>query len=316
MHKRASLKGGTTMRDFFPLGVIAAVAIGCGDSTDPGGGGSAGGGAGGAGGGEPGDADAPRQIGSLTIASHSYVAELGNEEGWDLQITYGELYEGPIEANCFPEQIDNCVLLDCPESMQIAPQYGSILAGTVTVSGGVQPVTVVPDDVFLYGVPGSNQEGLYAPGDAITVDIAGDGDIPAHSLTATAPLAVTIVAPAFVPPEPQASRVTIDLSQDLIVEWINGSTGRIRVGIGSHDAFTERRTILSCTADASDGQMTIPSDILTRILRTDIETETSVAITLFDSVETMAGECEVTFSIQSWASSPDGYSLSGTATLL
>jgi hypothetical protein len=304
----AALKGGTNMRGFIPFGVIAAVIGGCGDGSDPGAGGSGGGGG-------SADAEAPRQRGSIAISSEVYASTLGDEARWDLQISYGELYEGPIAANCFPERIDNCVVLDCPESLRIAPQYGEMSAGTVTVSGGAQPVTVAPDGGY-YGITGSNEEGLYAPGETITVDIAGDGDIPAHTLTATAPPAITIIAPDVGPPEPLTSRVTIDLSQDLLVEWTNGSTGTVRAGLGAHDAYGERRTSVACTADASAGQMTIPSGILSRVMRTGNETETGFSVTLFDAVETMAGDCAVSFSVESPALTPEGYRVRGEATLL
>lgn len=286
----------------FAFGSGLAALAGCGDSgaggSDEGGGGQM-------------AREFPRETGLISVFSQSFMSNGSSVNRWNMAVGYGELIEDSV-PRCFPEEIGHCLVLDCHEGASISPGYRSISVGEVKLTGGAEVVTIMPDGA-LYTQVGSATETLYAAGDAITVTVAGNGDIPQHSLTVTAPSDVSIVAPELATPSVSSPIVTIDRSQDLVVEWVNGSTGQVGVSLGSHDAFGERRTGVYCVADASAGAMTIPSSVLATLLPTGIETTSGINITVFDTATTTAGDCEVTFEVQATATDSGGRLVLGNA---
>lgn len=316
-------RGGGDMRNVLCVGLMV-VASGCGDSGSLASG-SAGGVSsrdGGAGGGEAGGPSVPkgpRERGTIDAMRDGRVTAEGLSDRWSVQFQYGVLDESRTWADCVPEIIDNCRVYECTEFERYGSiyQYQSIAAGAVTIAGGSEAVTFVPDGAE-YPIDWVEGDGLFVPGDTVEATVTGDGDIPPHSLSAVAPSDITILSPDIAPAtmgwyEPV---VTVERSQDLVVRWTPGAEGTVSFTLTAHDLYGELFTGVSCDAAASAGSMTIPSPILSRVESTESETTALFAIGVYNQAETMAGDCQVTLYVSGVSLTPDGDPTQGAAAVL
>lgn len=311
------------MRDVLCIALMM-LGSGCGDSGALGSGGAGGelSRDGGMGGGEAGGAgapSAPRERGTIDAMRDRHITAEGLSERWSVQIQYGVLDESRTWADCVPEIIDNCRVYDCSEHefYDRLYHYQPIAAGAVTIAGGSEAVTFMPDGAD-YESDWVEGDGLFVPGDTVEATVTGDGDIPPHSLSAVAPADITILSPHIDPATTNLYEpvVTIDRSQDLVVRWTPGSDGTVSFALTAHDVYGERFTGVSCDAAASAGSMTVPSDILSRVDSTESETTALFDVGVYNQVETIAGDCQVTLYVSGVSLTPDGDPTQGAAAIL
>jgi hypothetical protein len=129
-----------------------------------------------------------------------------------------------------------------------------VSAGTITISGAAQAVTMMPTasttyDTFMTANP------LFAGGEMITFTATG-ADVPGFTKTITAPTKATITSPAK--PSSSSPYLMISRSQDFSVSWTGGGSGLVQVALNSSQA--EQRVF--CRFDASAGTGKIPSAAL------------------------------------------------------
>lgn len=224
------------MRGLIPLLAI----LGCGGSS----GNSPGDGSAGNDGSAGGDASLPTKFGSVFIQSYTAMQPPGTTiHGGSAAATFLTT-AGP----CTRSMMGMCEIDSCSGGSGTAAS-----AGTVTISGAMQPISMMPGTDHTYTAL-STQTALFAGGDNLTFAASG-ADVPAFSQMLTAPGRVTITAPV----KPSGGTLTVMRAQDLTVSWSGGgSTGEVLVALLPGSATSGAMT-LYCRFPASSGQGSVPA---------------------------------------------------------
>jgi hypothetical protein len=125
-------------------------------------------------------------------------------------------------------------------------------AGMITVTGGSQPVSLVPDATGKYTSANGGID-LFTGGEMITVTAAG-ATVPAFTATLVAPAPINLTAPA----QPTSGPLLVDRTKDLVFTWMNGGVGTVMVSL----AGTGGPASMSCTFPSAAGTGTIPQAAL------------------------------------------------------
>ena len=172
---------------------------------------------------------------------------------------------------CAVEHLSSaCDLVTCPQSEGnldggSSPTAELASAGIITVSGGHQAVTLVPEG-GAYSAYFAPQQ-LWDGGETLTVQAAG-AEVPGFEVTLVAPAQPTMTAPTLAPailptvaPDGSVTSFggsTIVRSQDLVFQWTGGTPStslQILVGEGGTSS-------LQCVFDAGAGMGVIPAAVL------------------------------------------------------
>ncbi len=204
-------------------------------------------------------------------------------------------------ATCETRTVGMCAARNCTTTA--ASRIASASAGTITITGGKQAVTLTPDGKGAYAAF-SDQATLWSGGETIDVSAAG-ADVPAFEGTLVAPAQVTVTAPAF----DSALPLAIDRGHDLALAWSGGSgtVGVTLVGPSS-DATTAS---LSCSFDATDRTGTVPA-VLLQALPAGTG---SFAVAVGDVRVVTAGVFSVHLDAATYALTPGGAPVAGDALL-
>ena len=152
------------------------------------------------------------------------------------------------------ETIGPCEVASCTTTTPT----GATSAGTITMTGGLQPVTLAPSADKTYAQLMTMTK-LFDGGETITFAATG-ADVPAFTTTLTMPGKATITAPA----EPPANSpyLLVPRSQDFAVSWSGGGgSGLLQVALDSSSA-DER---LFCRFSVSARAGTIPAAALAKL---------------------------------------------------
>ena len=122
---------------------------------------------------------------------------------------------------CAREVVGPCTISSCGAFASFAD------AGTVTITGGTQPVTLTPGVDHQYA-PLTVQNTLFADGADLSFAAAG-GMVPAFDQSVTAPSRATITSP--VEPPSQDPTLTIDRTQAFSIAWSGGGSGQVQVSL-------------------------------------------------------------------------------------
>lgn len=137
------------------------------------------------------------------------------------------------------------------------PYPESITAGTVTITGTNPTITLEPQLGSYYNT--MPYPGLYAPGDALTLDVEGD------TATGAEPIHLTTVGiPALALP---TDHLTATEHQDFVIAWtaVTGLPGT-EIVVELHNDHHAGPQYIECTTDAALGSVTVPAALLDELI--------------------------------------------------
>jgi hypothetical protein len=174
-------------------------------------------------------------------------------------------------------------------------------AGEVRVTGGLKDFGANFESGYDFHATGA----IFKAGDVLNLDVGGSDDVAPMSVTLSAP-PVVVIAP---PP------ATIDIGKDLTFTWTSSpGAGTLTIQIevlwdavktDYSSAVNFPREIVGCTADISQGTLTIPASLLSQLpTMSSVPAIVSARASNFDSRH--AGNSRVGFSVNADAATPSG----------
>jgi hypothetical protein len=244
---------------------------------------------------------------SASIRVYSYDFEL--EGGFHQTHSHaGATYwgAGTDSDECKRSEHGTCTVLDCP-SASAGPLPVLLDAGTVTITGGTSPITLTSDPKGAYSEYDADTR-LFTGGESFVANVGGKGAIPGHQLSLRVPSQVTV-------PEPPLEGYLIDRRMPFTQTWVGGAAGKAVVRVVSYeidaDGQSKGEVHVACSFEASAGNGTIAPEMLALLPAgggyTDLEVVSE------DTV--VAGDHTVTFSAQTNAITPSGFSATAPATV-
>jgi hypothetical protein len=224
--------------------VWCLVLAACGGNDDSGGGG---GGDGGGGSDGSGSGQVPANSGFVAITSIDAVSGTTPIQNGSVSASFAM---AQTTYTCAQNIVGPCTVYVCPTTTPPAPTYAS--AGTVSVTGLAQPVSLTPQANKMY-TAFTSQATLFSGGETITITGAG-ADVPAFSIGITGPGRATITQPA----KPSGT-FTINRAQDFTVRWSGGGAGKVFVYVSGPSGSGAS---LNCGFDASAGMGSVPAAAL------------------------------------------------------
>ena len=205
------------------------------------------------------DADAPipnlNGSGWIVVSSHNYSVGEGEDEvavsGFSVVVTFEETEEvGENQDTCTEREEGSCRVTVCHDGDGDSdpPPDTRPHAGTVSVNGGSERVTLMPNETGIYPIVTNSETSLFDGGETLTIAAAG-ASAPAFSVDLTAPHAIELTAPEL-PAAP--SPWGVDRTSDIELEW-DGGQGQVEA------VFFSASGHVSCVYDAEDRAATIPA---------------------------------------------------------
>lgn len=185
---------------------------------------------------------------------------------------------GDVLLTCTEQVEGSCTYQACTYTPQDGGAAVFASAGTITITGGSETVTLTPESAGTYPAV-SGQQLLWSDGASLAFKAAGDA-VPAFEGTVVGAGAVSLTAPALVSGTPLA----VDRAKALDVEWTGGGSGSVWVVVA---AGTQR---ISCTFTAAAGQGTVPTTLLQKLSAGS----GGLSVSSGDSTIAMAGDRQVT----------------------
>jgi hypothetical protein len=192
----------------------------------------------------------PPNTGFVQIASLSHVPFGGPAVSEGVSTAAFQTITGlPV---CAQTEVGPCLVEDCFGQQQPAT---NVSAGTITVMGAAVPIMLVPDAGKRYA-PVSATQPPFVGDETLTVSGTG-GDVPAFTVTLTAPTQPTITAPS---PPPGPTKLVIDRAQTFHATWTNSkTTGKVYFFF---QGPTNARVAMSCGFDSKALAGEIPANAL------------------------------------------------------
>lgn len=218
--------------------------VACGGDDDSGGGGS----------GSPDAAGpAPANTGYVSVQSINAISGTTPITYGGVSATFSTTVATPA---CTLQEVGPCTVYTCTTTTPMAVYHS---AGTVSVTGIKQAVTLTPQPDNIYMPFSSQQATLFDGGETITINGSG-AEVPAFTVSVTAPTRPTITSPAK--PATTSGSITVNRAQDLAVTWSGGGAGTVYIYVGGP---TGSNTSMSCGYAASAGSAMVPSAALTKL---------------------------------------------------
>lgn len=213
-----------------------------------------GGATGGGGGGNAGTAGAGDRLGLVAVYQtvQTLPAPIGTIVGGGGAASFG-MMAGPNPCQVTPAA--DCQVYRCPANPPAGTTPALVLAGTITITGLATDVVLTPLQVS-YTSPAYTGL-LWTSSRQATLTVTGSADVPAYSMSVTAPNPIAVTSP----PVQANATYTISRATDLKVTWTGGVEGTVTVGVSSGTAATGRIDI-SCSAPAAAGTVTVPASAL------------------------------------------------------
>jgi hypothetical protein len=136
------------------------------------------------------------------------------------------------------------------------------MGGFVDKFGGALIGPIQLDANMRYSANFSNGGKVFSGGETFTVKASG-GQVPAFSLSATAPHLIEVMTP-----DPDNVSVALDAAHDFPVAWLNGKDGTVKVDVHVDPTDTGKSTSehLSCVFPAASGKGVVPAAALEKLL--------------------------------------------------
>jgi hypothetical protein len=163
-------------------------------------------------------------------------------------------------VNCHKRKSGPCTVSTCMRSDAGMPGGTPPSAGDITISGGMQPITMTTNANGIYNGHNYNMALLFNAGDQLTFAAAGNpASIPAFHGRVTAPAAVqvtTVEGTAW--PDPHTA-IQITLSQGFTTEWSGANGGDVIIGLSANAGVVSA----TCSFAASSNMGKVPASALT-----------------------------------------------------
>ena len=145
---------------------------------------------------------------------------------------------------------DGCNSGNCVGPDRCAPYPARLSAGTITVSGLVEPLRFQPSEYGYAADPGITGAEIFSPGAVIVASAAGEA-VPGFTLEAA----------GVTPLEMELPEIRLEDGVDEVVRWRAAGDGRIQLvlQVGHHGRPYDARLVCE-TAD--DGELTISGDLI------------------------------------------------------
>jgi hypothetical protein len=205
------------------------------------------------------DAMAPaggNRFGSLSAWSNRYTAGGMTQESGGLSASFFDSTGLPTPADpCTYAKSGQCTLTRCHYTQPGSPSPPARSAGTVSVTGGVMPLSISPaaDETYKTALV---QQALWNGGEYVTLAGSG-GDVPAFSLVLAAPNAVAVSSPAL---PATGSGLTLDRSHDLQLQWSGQSAGELQFVAATTNNVDLAQ--VACSFAVTLGAGSVPSQLL------------------------------------------------------
>jgi hypothetical protein len=193
-----------------------------------------------------GDGGVPANAGYIGVSTYNAMGATTPIMGGGVNVQFNV----NAASACTDAVVDSCDVLVCTGLP--APQTFAS-AGTVTILGLTQPVTMAPMVDKTYTVY-SAQQALFAGGETINISAPG-ADAPAFTIAVTAPTRATITSPA----KPAAGGLTIDRTQDFTATWTGGGVGKVYLYVSGPSGSN---ATIACGFAASAGTGSVPAAAL------------------------------------------------------
>jgi hypothetical protein len=166
------------------------------------------------------------------------------------------------KTSCTSTTSGDCQLYQCGPSTNPTPQLLS--AGNITVTGLAADITVMPaagiNGPTYLSAPYSGF--LWTSSRPTTLTVAGSADVPAFTLSSTAPNPISVTAPVA---QTGSTGLTYAISRGaaLAVTWTGGIDGNVTASLTSGTAPSQVEII--CVAAASKGTVTVPASFMSML---------------------------------------------------
>lgn len=146
-------------------------------------------------------------------------------------------------------------------------------AGTITVGGGLQRVSIFPTTRGQYGTNFDGQVNFPGPR-TITVSAPGSRTVPAFALTAEVPAALTLLAPAQA-----GGRMVVARDAELAVAWQPTAARSVSVSLSAQGTLEGERVALRIFAEfnGATGRGVIPRRVIGELSRLTAVTELTLS---------------------------------------
>lgn len=192
--------------------------------------------------------DNPNQSGGVTIFSEKGASG-----------TYAGFYTTPnaMKGDCTISIEGSCLVRICTTPDVIGTNPVPQSAGTITITGGKKPLTLIPDAMGNYSSTKDSLP-LWDGGEMITVSGAG-ATVPAFTMTLTAPVAIDITEPLN---QGGGTPMALDRSKDFVLTWTNGGPGSFYLTMYDGMFNVTSKHMLACYFPSAPGTGTVPKAAL------------------------------------------------------
>lgn len=209
-----------------------------------------------------------------------------------------DLRRAPLPALPAPTH-DLCAVV-MVDPAQPAALPASLDAGTIRISGALQPVTLTWSAALAGGGSGyaadlhaETEHILPAPGTVVTATADGGADVPGFTAAVATPRPVTLSAPSSMP------FASVDSGEALTVQWTAGDGGTTVVSLNVIDGMDYEPVAgaaLVCTLDGDPGQYVVPAAAMGS-LPTEPGARVIIAVTRIRTVEVPVAGGSATFTV-------------------
>lgn len=239
------------------------------------------------GGGSGGNANPPLIDGDIVASSDDYVDMSGTVYRTSaFRADYNVISDLP--SPCAQKTFGSCVLTQCLAGREIDIDY--LDAGDVSLGGALAAPTLFADAFGEYQDFTSN-EPLFAPGAALVATVAGSGEIPAHTLSVTAP------SPPSINLVLTGDTLMVDSTQPLNITWSGGSADKLAFGLTTGD--TTSLAAVNCSFPTADGQGEVPLGAIQSLMQGGLISIFSASVE--NSVTERIGDVEARFRVRTHA---------------
>jgi hypothetical protein len=248
----------------------------------------------------------PERGGTVTISAINAMIAGMAFQNTSVTAGFSSSVGGMVNARCSTRTVGGCQLISCAGGAAdggVGADAGaadSVPAGTLTITGGGDPITITPGMGGAYTF--NEMRERFMAGANITVSASGDPmGVPMFSGMVTMPSAVNVTAPMLNPLMP----LMVSRSAPLMVTWTGGTTGTVRAlviaGTAGGGAAGQGET-LTCEFAAMSGMGTISSEALSALPAG----QALLAISAANLREVTAGQYRITLIATNANSLPGG----------
>lgn len=159
--------------------------------------------------------------------------------------------------------VGDCKLFECPSS-GTSPTLSYLNAGAVTITGFASDLSLSFPAANNTYMSTPYADWLWTSSRPITLNVTGSADVPAYSLSLTAPNPIVVTSP--LPQGVSSSGLlsyTHSRASNLVITWTGGVEGTTSVTLTSES--TTAPALVVCEASATTGTLSVPAAFLAKL---------------------------------------------------